>query len=125
VESDFVMVIVLACPRTVVLVEIETEDALAMSVHTNAEFDVTVCVATMPADEQVAEIFPEAIVFFPSEPCVTVVVPDAIFTDSFLPHEYWLEEEYALSRTVTLSMTTLHPIFTVLKFVLPLSSHTS
>lgn len=67
-ESDFVIVIVLTRPRTVVLVEIKTEDALAMSVHTNAEFDVAVWLTTIPAEEQVAEIFPEAMLFVPSVP---------------------------------------------------------
>ena len=82
------MVSVLACPMMVVLVDIETEDALAISVKAHAELEVTVWLATTPAEEHEAEILPEAIVFLPSEPWVTVVVPEAILTEAFWLAEY-------------------------------------
>lgn len=124
-DDALVMVIVLSVPITVEFVEMLTVDALAMLVNAHAELEVTVCVATTPAEEQVADILPDAIVLVPSVPWVTVVVPEAIFTELFCEQEYCEEEEYALSRIVVPSMMTLHPILIVEKYVFPLSSHTS
>ena len=112
-EEARVIVIVLACPRTVVFVEMEIVEARAIGVRSHGfPLPVTVCVATMPAEEQVALMVLAVMDLFPSELWATVVVPEAIFTEAFDPQVYCEEEEYALSRTVTLSMMTLQPILT-------------
>ena len=86
-------VIVLACPRTEVFVEIAIEEARAIGVRSHLESEVTVWVATIPPEEQVAEIFPAAMLFVPFALCGTVAVPNAIFADWFRPAVNFEETE--------------------------------
>ena len=67
--------------------------ARGISVRSHLESEVTVWVATIPPEEQVAEIFPAAMLFFPFALCGTVAVPNAIFADWFRPAVNFLETE--------------------------------
>lgn len=116
------MEIVLTVPISVEAAEVETEDERGMVVRVHEEPFVRFILATIPAEEQDAEIRFAFIVFVPSAKCSIVVVPEAILTEELEEQEYWLEEEYALLRTVVPSMVMTAPIFTVEKYVLPQST---
>ena len=62
-------------------------------VRSHLESEVTVWVATIPPEEQVAEIFPAAMLFLPFALCGTVAVPNAIFADWFRPAVNFEETE--------------------------------
>ena len=67
--------------------------ARGIPVRSHLESEVTVWVATIPPEEQVAEIFPAAMLFVPFALCGTVAVPNAIFADWFRPAVYFEETE--------------------------------
>lgn len=88
--EDLVIVMVLSSPISVEP-DIAMEEDLGISVNAKAVLLLSEILGTIwpVCVFKAAVIAPTAIVFLPSDPCVTVVEPDAIVQDEFAFMDFW------------------------------------